>query len=118
MKHHGKAVSTATPERKKKRIANEVSVESPDKVLASRLRTSATRNELRKRTTIGIYSLKDTSSSDSLFGVPFFAASDNLALLAQKQLLPLANCYHVGTFCLLDGKVSSCVPRIVLDKGV
>lgn len=98
-------------------------VESPDKLLAAKLRSNVAKSEFIKRTTIGMYTLEKPNSlkTDVLgvrFGVPFFALNDALALKAQKELLPSANLYRVGSFCLYDGKVVSQRPSLVLDNKV
>lgn len=110
MFNHSKAAAAAIPSGKKG------AVESPDKAVARKIRTAIEQKELIKRSTLGLYSLK---TKDSSFGLPFCAASDHFALLANKQLLPLSDCYKVGTFCLYDGKVSTLSrPVLVLDNKV
>ena len=77
-------------------------------------RTAIRQGELKKMNTLGLYSLR---TKDSSFGVPFCAASDSMALEVSKQILPLANVYRVGSFCLLDGKcLALSRPLILLDK--
>lgn len=113
--NHSKTAEAVNPERKRKRNCRLASP-SPDKLLAAKISARVKENEARVRSTIGIYSLKTKESS---FGLPFCAVSDHFALLAQKQLLPISDCYKVATICLLDGKVVSCSrPVLVLDKGV
>ena len=91
-------------------------VENPDKVIAQKLRAAAAEKEVIRRSTLGLYSLK---TKESAFGVPFCALNDQLALTAAKQLLPLANLYKVGSFCLYDGKCSSLSrPVLILDNKV
>lgn len=114
MPNLSKAARAATPERKKKAHRTK-SVEVPNKVDASAVRSSLDIDmaERRRRSTIGIYSLK---AKDGGFGIPFCAANDNFALLAQKQILPLSDCYKVGEFCLFDGRCRSLLPSVILDK--
>ena len=98
-------------------------VESPDKVLARKIRSAVEQKEIIKRTTVGMYTLQvpegfmDTTIGVK-FGIPFFALTDALALKAQKELLPTSNLYRVGSFCLYDGKTTSCSPALVLDTKV
>lgn len=83
-------------------------VENPVKSLASR--------EMIDRTTLGLYSLK---VGDSLYGVPFCALTDKLALIAQKEILPQSNVYKVGTFCQFNGLiVRLSKPLLILDNHV
>ncbi len=117
MSIHSKSAEARHPSRKEKRhsVAKR-SVESPDKVLSDKLRAVFAEKEVIKRSTLGLYSLKTKESS---FGVPFCALSDALALTAGKQLLPVANVYKVGSFCLYDGKCSALSrPVLVLDNKV
>ena len=82
--------------------------ESPDKALAARVRKAVVHKEMIKRTTVGLYSIK--------VGV---ALNDDMALKAQKEILPQSNLYRVGSFCQFDGLISrESKPRLVLDKGV
>lgn len=115
MPNHSKAVATAIPERKRKAHSELASVVNPSKLIASVLRRAAERKELKRRNTLGLYSLR---AGDGLFGVPFCALNDSLALLAQKEILPVSNCYRVATVCLFDGSVVPCKPQLILDKGV
>lgn len=111
-RHHQ---SAAISVRKAPSVAKR-SVESPEKVLAGRLRAVSAEKDVIKRSTLGLYSLKTKESS---FGVPFCALSDALALSAGKQLLPISNVYKVGSFCLYNGKCSSLSrPVLVLDNKV
>lgn len=98
-------------------------IESPDKALARKIHSAVEKREIIKRTTVGMYTLgvpngfKDAPLGVK-YGIPFFALTDVLALKAQKELLPNANLYRVGSFCLYDGKTSSCSPVLVLDTKV
>lgn len=114
--NHSKAVETATPER----ATNKASISKrgkgdPKKVVAEKIRRTLELRERRKAMTLGLYSLK---CKDGRFGLPFCAVSDHFALLAQKQLLPLSDCYYIGSVCLYDGAIVPHKPTIVLDKGV
>lgn len=114
MPNHSKAVSTATPQRKEKRIANEVSVASPVKRVMSFLRAAEERREIRRKCTFGIYVLK---TKDSFYGLPFVGINDAMALAANKEILPLANLYRIGDYCRLDAKITVYkTPKIILDK--
>lgn len=117
MTNHSKSAEARHPSRKEKRHSGaKRSVVSPDKVLSDKLRAVAAEVEIIKRSTLGLYSLKTKESS---FGVPFCAISDQLALVAAKQLLPSANLYRVGLFCLYDGKTTALSrPVLVLDNKV
>lgn len=117
MSNLSKSAEARHPSRKEKRHNGaKRNVVCPDKDLADRLRAVAVEKEIIKRSTLGLYSLKTQESS---FGVPFCALSDQLALVAAKQLLPLANLYRVGSFCLYDGKISALNrPVLVLDNKV
>ena len=89
---------------------------SADKKIALKIRLANEHKELLKRTTLGLYSLK---VGDSLYGVPFCALNDQMALKAQKEILPLANVYKVGTYCQFDGMVVRVSPpALVLDNKV
>lgn len=91
-------------------------IESPDMALASKIRLATEKKEMIKRTTIGLYSLK---VGDSLYGIPFCSLNDCMALKAQKEILPQANVYKVGTFCQYDGLVVRFAhPVRVLDTKV
>lgn len=97
-------------------VKAKAAVESPDKALAAKIRLVAEKKEMIKRTTLGLYSLK---VGDSLYGIPFCALTDDMALKAQKEILPSANVYKVGTFCQYDGLVVRLArPAIVLDNKV
>lgn len=89
--------------------------ESPDKVLALNLRKAVEKKDLLKRTTVNLYSLK---VGDSLFGLPYCALNDAMALRAQKEILPQSNVYRVGSFCLYDGSVIRSRPVLILDTKV
>lgn len=75
----------------------------------------------RKLNTIGVYTLR-RAEKGSLYGFPFYAVDDKMAMSAFRGMIaecpPLAgsDVYYIGTFCLLDGIISSCRPRVVLDK--
>ena len=117
MSNLSKSAEARHPSRKEKRH-NEAqrSVESAGKVLADKVRAISAEKEVIKRSTLGLYSLKTKGSS---FGVPFVSLSDSLALTAGKQLLPVANVYKVGSFCLYDGKCSALSrPVLVLNNKV
>lgn len=87
-----------------------------DVALAGVLRKSAERKAFIKRSTVGLYSLK---VGDSLYGLPFCALSDDMALKAQKEILPQSNVFRVGSFCLFDGMLSRLSrPVLVLDNKV
>ena len=90
--------------------------ESPDKALAKRIRLATEKKEMIKRTTIGLYSLK---VGDSLYGLPFCSLNDEMALKAQKEILPHANLFKVGTFCQYDGLVTRLAcPAFIRDNKV
>lgn len=72
--------------------------------------------EMIDRTTLGLYSLK---VGDSLYGIPFCALTDKLALIAQKEILPQSNVYKVGTFCQYNGHIVRFLkPLLILDSHV
>lgn len=97
-------------------IAKAASAKSPDKELAARLRKAVEQKEIVKRTTLGLYSLR---VGDSLYGLPFCSLTDDMALKAQKEILPQSNLYKVGTFCQYDGRVTYLPkPLLVLDNKV
>lgn len=83
--------------------------------LADVLARAEARRIARRRATVGLYSLRMADGVN--FGLPYCAVNDHFALLAQKELLPLSNCYKVGEMCLLDGRIKSVKPYVVLDKG-
>ena len=94
----------------------ERSVAMADKVIAAKIRAENSEREIIKRSTLGLYSLK---VKDSMYGIPFAAFTDALALTAAKQLLPLADVYKVGSFCQYDGKCSTYSrPVLILDNKV
>lgn len=98
------------------RAAKKAAVASPDKVLVDKLRKAEREKEMVKRSTVGLYSLK---TNDSSFGLPFCSVGDHFALLAAKRMLPLANVYKVGLFCLYDGTLTKFAkPVIILDNKV
>lgn len=89
---------------------------SPDKLLADTLRLADEKKQMIKRTTLGLYSLK---VGESLYGLPFCAVNDSMALKAQKEVLPQSNLYCVGSFCQYDGLLRrESRPRLVLDNKV
>ena len=107
MLNHCKRVGTRTPERAKK-------ASNSNERLVSALRASEERRELRRKCTFGIYALK---TKDSIFGLPFVGINDDMALAANKEILPLANLYRIGDYCRLDAKITVYKnPKIVLDK--
>lgn len=112
--NHSQTAEAVTPVRKEKRIGRQP-VESPTKAIVEKLHLVEEKRLLRQKTTIGLYSLK---CKDGYFGLPYCAVNDHFALLAQKQLLPVSDCYKVGTMCLFDGSVKSCKPVIILDTKV
>lgn len=112
--HHSQTAEAVTPERKEKRLGREP-VANPCKPIADKIRKVSVERLTKLKTTLGLYSLK---VKDGYFGVPFCAVNDHFALLAQKQLLPLADCYKVGEICLYNGVVKSCRPFVVLDNKI
>ncbi len=115
MPNHSKRVETRTPvPQKKSGKANVGSVASHEKSVISSLRHAECVREFRRKCTFGIYALK---TKDSLFGLPFVGINDETALVANKELLPLANLYRLGDYCRFDAKIVVYKnPKIVLDK--
>lgn len=88
--------------------------ESPDARMARVLDEKNRRDMERRKATLGLYALK---TKESNYGLPYCAVNDHFALLASKQILPLADVYKIGSVCLLDGRiVAERKPVLVLDK--
>lgn len=87
-----------------------------DRNCADALRRASARRCSRAAHTFGIYA---TRSADSIFGFPFCAASDDLALRSIKEICPLLNLYLVGRFHTDDGTLERIAkPILILDNHV
>lgn len=107
MPNLSKRVETRSPERAKK-------ASNCNDRLVSALRAAEEKREIRRKCTFGIYALK---TKDSIFGLPFVGVNDDMALAANKEILPLANLYRLGDYCRIDAKITVYkTPKIILDK--
>lgn len=80
----------------------------------NQLHKAEERRKLRAKTTINLYSLR---VADHLFGVPFPAFSDDLAIKACTEICPTANLYCLGSLNALEGRIIPLrSPRLILSK--
>lgn len=114
MPNLSKAAEAATPERTKK-AHRPKAVENAVKLLSHKLSEMVERRKRIAASTVGVYALR---LKDGRFGLPYFAPTDKMALEVCKELLPLSDCYCLGSYCCLDGKLVSSRPRLVLDNKV
>lgn len=92
------------------------SMNAKEKRLVSQLRRAEARREARKRATLSAYVMQ----IDGVVTLPFFALNDAIAIDCATSLIhdehledKCPDLICVGSYCLLDAKISACPHRFV-----
>lgn len=86
-----------------------------EKAVVEKLQAARTRRDFCDSHTVNLYAVK---FGDDSFGLPFSALDDDIAVNAVHKVCPTQDVYRVGSYCTVDGKVKSCLPRLCVRKGV